>query len=107
MLVAAAVCPHPPLLVPEVMGAGSWLLRRAGLVPPDGPAAGPARPGGRLQLRAVARATPPAECLRLGAAIARQAPRVAVLAMGDGPARKAVGVPGAADPAADRYDRRS
>jgi hypothetical protein len=172
VLVAAAVCPHPPLLVPEVMGAagqrshdagdvlaacdaavaglaaaepglivvvggaaasavydgsaagslreygvryavgtgepvlplsltvGSWLLRRAGLVPPDGAA----RPGGRLWLRAVARATPPARCLRLGAAIARQAPRVAVLAMGDGPARKAVGVPGAADPAADRYD---
>jgi hypothetical protein len=176
VLVAAAVCPHPPLLVPEVMGAaghrghdagdvlaacdaavaglaaaepglivvvggaaasavydgsaagslreygvryavgtgepvlplsltvGSWLLRRAGLVPPDGLAAGPARPGSRLRLRAVARATPPAECLRLGAAIARQAPRVAVLAMGDGPARKAAGVPGAADLAADRYD---
>ena len=175
MLVAAAVCPHPPLLVPEVMGAasqlggmgevlaacdaavaglaaaepelivvvggaaasavydgsaagslhdygvryavgtgepvlplsltvGSWLLRRAGLVPPAGPAAGPARPGGRLRLRAVARATPAADCLRLGAAIARQAPRVAMLAMGDGPARKAVGVPGAADPAADSYD---
>ena len=175
MLVAAAVCPHPPLLVPEVMGAagqrgsdmgevlaacdaavaglaaaepglivvvggaaasagydgaaagslheygvryavgtgepvlplsltvGSWLLRRAGLVPPDGPAAGPGRPG-RLWLRAVARATPAADCLRLGAAIARQAPRVAMLAMGDGPARKAVGVPGAADPAADSYD---
>jgi hypothetical protein len=176
VLVAAAVCPHPPLLVPEVMGAagqrgsdmddvlaacdaavaglaaaepglivvvggaaasavydgsaagslreygvrhavgtgdpvlplsltvGSWLLRRAGLVPPDGPAAGPARPGGRLRLRAVAQATPPAQCLRLGAAIAWQAPRVAVLAMGDGSARRAVGVPGAADPTADGYD---
>jgi len=178
VLVAAAVCPHPPLLVPEVMGAagprgsdmaevlaacdaavaglaaaepelivvvggaaasavhdgsaagslreygiryavgtgepvlplsltvGSWLLRRAGLVPPDG-AARPdetARPGARVRLRAVARATPAADCLRLGAAIARQAPRVAVLAMGDGPARRAAGVPGAADPAADRYD---
>jgi len=182
VLVAAAVCPHPPLLVPEVMGAagqrgsdmsavgqrgsdigavlaacdaavaglaaaepelivvvggapasavydgsaggslreygvryavgtgepvlplsltvGSWLLRRAGLVPPDGAA----RPGGRVGLRAVARATPAADCLRLGAAIARQAPRVAMLAMGDGPARRAAGVPGAADPAADRYD---
>jgi hypothetical protein len=176
VLVAAAVCPHPPLLVPEAMGAvgqrgsdmddvlaacdaavaglaaaepglivvvggaavsavydgsaagslreygvryavgtgepvlplsltvGSWLLRRAGLVPPDGPATTLAGPGGRLWLRAVARATPSAECLRLGAAIARQAPRVAVLAMGDGPARKAVGVPGAADPDADSYD---
>jgi hypothetical protein len=176
VLVAAAVCPHPPLLVPEVMGSagqrgrdmndvlaacdaavaglaaaepglivvvggaaasavydgsaagslrgygvryavgsgdpvlplsltvGSWLLRRAGLGPPDGPEAGPGRPRGRLWLRAVAQDTPPAACLRLGAAIARQAPRVAVLAMGDGPARRAVGVPGAADPAADRYD---
>jgi hypothetical protein len=91
-------------VLPLSLTVGSWLLRRAGLVPPDGPAAGPARPGILLWLRAVARATPPAECLRLGAAIARQAPRVAVLAMGDGPARKAVGIPGAANPAADRYD---
>jgi hypothetical protein len=173
VLVAAAVCPHPPLLVPEAMGAagrrgsgmtevlaacdaavaglaaaepdvivavggaargavydgsaagslreygvgyavgtgepvlplsltvGSWLLRRAGLGTGDGPAA---RPGGRLWLQAVARATPVPECLRLGARIARQAPRVALLAMGDGPARRAVGPEGAADPAADRYD---
>ena len=176
MLVAAAVCPHPPLLVPEAMGTagqrdsgmdevlaacdaavaglaaagpdltvvvggaaasavhdgsaagslreygigyavgagepvlplsltvGSWLVRRAGLEPLDGPSAGPARRGGGLSLRAVARATPAPECLRLGAAIARQAPRVALLAMGDGPARRAVGIEGAADPAADRYD---
>ena len=169
MLVAAAVCPHPPLLVPEAMGAagqrgngmsevlaacdaavaaldaaepdvivavggaaasvvydgsaagslrkygvsyavgtgepvlplsltvGSWLLRRAGLGTGDGP-------GGRLWLQAVAQATPVPECLRLGARIARQAPRVALLAMGDGPARRAVGPEGAADPAADRYD---
>ena len=165
MLVAAAVCPHPPLLVPEAMGAagrrdggmsevlaacdaavaglaaaepnvivavggaaasavydgsaagslreygvgyavgtgepvlplsltvGSWLLRRAGL-----------GAGGRLWLQAVARATPVPDCLRLGARIARQAPRVAMLAMGDGPARRAVGIERAADPAADGYD---
>jgi hypothetical protein len=176
VLVAAAVCPHPPLLVPEAMGAagqrgngmsevlaacdaavaglaaaepdvivavggaaasavydgsaagslrkygvsyavgtgepvlplsltvGSWLLRRAGLGAGDGRPARPARPGGRLWLQAVARATPVPECLRLGARIARQAPRVAMLAMGDGPARRAVGPEGAADPAADRYD---
>jgi hypothetical protein len=173
VLVAAAVCPHPPLLVPEAMGAagrrgngmsevlaacdaavaglaaaepdvivavggaavsavydgsaagslreygvgyavgtgepvlplsltvGSWLLRRAGLGTGGGPAA---RPGARLWLQAVARATPVPECLRLGARIARQAPQVALLAMGDGPARRAVGPEGAADPAADSYD---
>jgi hypothetical protein len=190
VLVAAAVCPHPPLLVPEGMGAagqrdggmsellaacdaavagliaaepdliavvggaaasavydgsaagslreygvgfavgtgqpvlplaltvGSWLLRRAGLLGTgDAPAAEqharatapaqpapPVRPPGGLWLRAVAQATPVAECLRLGAGIARQAPRVAMLAMGDGSARRAVGIEGAADPAADRYD---
>jgi hypothetical protein len=165
VLVAAAVCPHPPLLVPEAVGAagrgrdavigevlsacdaavaglaaarpeltvvvggaaadaaydgsavgslreygvgfatgigdpvlplsltvGAWLVRRSGTPP------------ARLRLRAVARATPVAQCLRLGAEIARQAPRVAVLAMGDGPGRRAAGVERAADPAADGYD---
>jgi hypothetical protein len=91
-------------VLPLSLTVGSWLLRRAGLVPSDVPAAGPARPRGRLCLHAVARTTPAAECLRLGATLARQAPRVAMLAMGDGSARKAVGVPGAADPAADSYD---
>ena len=97
--IGVTVGPGEPVL-PLSLTVGSWLLRRAGLVPPDGAA----RPGGRVGLRAVARATPAADCLRLGAAIARQAPRVAMLAMGDGPARRAAGVPGAADPAADRYD---
>jgi hypothetical protein len=165
VLVAAAVCPHPPLLVPEAVGAagrarddviaevlsacdaavaglaaarpeltvvvggaasdaaydgsaagglreygvrfatgagdpvlplsltvGAWLVRRSGL------------PETRLRLRAVARATPPAECLRLGAEIAGLAPRVAVLAMGDGPGRRAAGVERAVDQAADDYD---
>jgi hypothetical protein len=170
VLVAAAVCPHPPLLIPEatgspqpgdvmdavraacdaavagllsagpgllvaVGGAGasaehdgaaagslrdygvrfvtgtgrpvlplsltvaSWLLGRAGAR--DGPAAG--RPG-RVLFQAVAWDTAPAECLRLGAQIARQAPRVSMLVMGDGSARMAAGVPGAADPAAESYD---
>jgi hypothetical protein len=165
VLTAAAVCPHPPLLVPAAMGGagprrdgdltallaacdaaarglaaaepdvivvvggaaatavyegtaagslreygvsfavgtgepalplsltlGSWLLRRAGL------------DGGAARLQAVARATPVAACLRLGAELAREAPRVAMLAMGDGPARRAVGIEGAADPAVERYD---
>jgi hypothetical protein len=176
VLVAAAVCPHPPLLVPEAMGAagrhgggmsevlaacdaavaglaaaepdvivvvggapasavydgsaagslreygvsyavgtgepvlplsltvGSWLLRRAGLGTGGGPRSGPGRPGALLRLQAVARATPVPDCLRLGARIARQAPRVAMLTMGDGAARRAVGIERAADPAADGYD---
>jgi hypothetical protein len=58
----------------------------------------------RLLLRVVAADAPPADCLRLGAELAGLAPRVALLAMGDASARKATGVHGAADPAAERYD---
>jgi hypothetical protein len=176
VLVAAAVCPHPPLLIPAAMGAagladaelrelraccadavagllaagpellvvvggaadsavyaghvagslrpfgvpatvgsgrpvlplsltvGAWLLEQAGRAGQ----AGSGRPGGvvscRLQLRAVAADMPTADCLRLGAGLAGLAPRVALLAMGDASARRATGVHGAADPAADRYD---
>jgi hypothetical protein len=185
VLVAGAVCPHPPLLVPEAMGAaglrgggdmdavraacdaavaglaaadpdllvvvggaavdavydrsaagslreygvsytvgvgepalplsltiGAWLLCRAGLGTVPGTATsdtiaagGHTRPGRpSIMLHAVAQNTPAAGCLRLGRAIAQRAPRVAVLAMGDGPARRVIGVPGAADPAAERYE---
>jgi hypothetical protein len=170
MLVAAAVCPHPPLLVPEAMGAaggrgeggmsevlaacdaavarlkaadpdvivvvggadtsaaydgtaagglgeygvsfsvgtgqpvlplsltiGRWLLTRAGLV--DAGASAPP-----VRLLAVARDTPAQVCLDLGAELVRPAGRVALLAMGDGSARKAVGVQGAPDPEAEGYD---
>jgi hypothetical protein len=170
MLVAAAVCPHPPLLVPEAMGAagargeggmgevlaacdaavaglkaadpevivvvggadtsaayhgtaagglgeygvrfsvgtgqpvlplsltiGRWLLTRAGLAA----AGASARP---VRLLAVARDTPAQVCLDLGAELVRAAGRVALLAMGDGSARKAVGVQGAPDPEAEGYD---
>ena len=65
-------------------------------------------PGGGVpcqrQFRAVASGLPPADCLRLGTELAGLAPRVALLAMGDASARKAAGVHGVADPAAERYD---
>ena len=75
----------------------------------DGPGGGASDgPGGtvpwRRQFQAVASGLPPADCLRLGTELAGLAPRVALLAMGDASARKATGVHGAADPAAERYD---
>jgi len=183
MLIAAAVCPHPPLLVPEVTGAdgpGADELRRlraacreavavllgaapdllvvvggagqtaeyppvapppAETPPPGTPPAGtPPGPGGSLRDFAVpftvgadpvlplsltigkwllaatamesqkvtwwgiASAAATADCLNLGEKLAALAPRVALLAMGDGPGRRARGVPGATDPGADHYD---
>ena len=163
MLIAAAVCPHPPLLVPEVTGAsdpaaseldrlrtacrdavavligaaadllvvaggagqtdeypalaggslrdfgvpftvgadpvlplsltiGKWLL--AGVVPPRPP----------VTWQGIASGMATADCLSLGEKLAALAPRVALLAMGDGPGRRARGVPGATDPGADGYD---
>jgi hypothetical protein len=165
MLIAAAVCPHPPLLVPEatgVPGAHDAELERlrtachqavAGLLaerpdlivvaggaertaeyPPEAPGrlhdygvpftAGQARPRepvlplsltiGKWLLAhcdvpptawwGIASDAPPADCLHLGEKLAALAPRVALLAMGDGPARRARAAPHAADPDADRYD---
>ncbi len=175
MLIAAAVCPHPPLLVPEVTGTadpGDRELRRlraacreavavllgtapdllvvvggagqtveylAAAPPPPG-ATTPPGPGGSLRdfgvpftlgadpvlplsltigkwlLTGAAPGGPPvawwgiasgavtADCLNLGEKLAALAPRVALLVMGDGPGRRARGVPGATDPGADRYD---
>jgi len=163
MLIAAAVCPHPPLLVPEVTGAdgpGADELRRlraagreaialllgaapdllavvggAGHTLEYPPAAGGSLrdfavpftlgPGPVLPLSltiakwllagaapdglptawwGIASGAAAADCLNLGEKLAALAPRVALLAMGDGPGRRARGVPGATDPAADRYD---
>jgi hypothetical protein len=163
MLIAAAVCPHPPLLVPEVTGTadpGDRELRRLraacreavavllgeapGLLVVLGGAGQtaeyPPGPGGSLRdfgvpftlgadpvlplsltigkwlLTGAAPGGPPvawwgiasgavtADCLNLGEKLAALAPRVALLVMGDGPGRRARGVPGATDPGADRYD---
>jgi hypothetical protein len=175
MLIAAAVCPHPPLLVPAATGAGreagpgrpeldrlrdacrqavaALLAERPDLIavvgadpraehaaeyPPDAPghlhdfgvpyATGPARPGapslplsltvGRWLLSGtvseppappaawwgIAPGAPAEQARRLGEELAALAPRVALLALGDGPGRRARAAPGAADPEADRYD---
>jgi hypothetical protein len=96
-------------VLPLSLTVGSWLLEQAGSGWPGdaGPAGRDRRRSAarcRVQLRAVAADLPPADCLRLGAEIAAQAPRVALLAMGDASARKAIGVHGAADPVAEHYD---
>jgi hypothetical protein len=107
----------PPVL-PLSLTVGVWLVRRFAATAADGTGPRPWRPPllpspsspssplppGRLRLQAVAADMPTADCLRLGAELAVLAPRVALLAMGDASARKAAGVHGAADPAAERYD---
>jgi hypothetical protein len=170
-LTAAAVCPHPPLLVPEAVGGAAGSDGAAG----PGGAAGPSGteltrlrqacaaavaalagsdlivivgggqrttryPSGaagtlagfgvpftigsgepvlplsltigrwllpdeyRAELQGVAADLSPAACRDLGKQIAGLAPSVAILAMGDGPARRARLAPGAPDREADRYD---
>ena len=170
MLTAAAVCPHPPLLIPAALGAaasdpppalravrdacdaavhalaaagpdlivvvgggpaereydataagslagfgvpvtvgegepvlplsltvGRWLLARAEL------GAGPGH-GPPVLLQAVDQRASADDCLKLGAAIAERAPRVALLAMGDASARRARDTEGAPDQLAREYD---
>ena len=163
MLIAAAVCPHPPLLVPEVTGASDPAAREldrlrtacrdavavllgaapdllvvaggAGQTAEYAAAAGgslrdfavpftvgedPVLPlsltigkwllagvgpeSQKVTWQGIASGTPVADCLSLGEKLAALAPRVALLAMGDGPGRRARGVPGATDAEADRYD---
>jgi hypothetical protein len=82
----------PPL--PLSLTVGKWLLSRAA----SSPLAPPAVWWG------IAPDASPAEGQRLGEKLAALAPRVALLAMGDGPGCRARAAPGAADPEADRYD---
>ena len=99
-------------VLPLSLTVGAWLLRRflaadgAGMPPPaairdvNDVAVVP----WLVRLQAVRQSLPTAACLRLGAELAGRAPRVALLVMGDGSARKAAGVHGAADPPAEEYD---
>ncbi|HEY1625517.1 MAG TPA: hypothetical protein VGG16_17135 [Streptosporangiaceae bacterium] len=158
MLTAAAICPHPPLLIPEATGgtgdaavtalrdaceaavatltgadllvvvgggdrtvrfpddaAGSLIAYGVPFAIGDGPPALPlSLTVGRWLLgssgqgtvwQAVTADAAPDDCLLLGAALAGLAPRVAMLAIGDGPGRRARRAPGAVDADADRYDK--
>jgi uracil-DNA glycosylase len=129
VLVAAAVCPHPPLLVPEVAGAAAretddlraacraavdTLLGNDVVVVGAAPETRPYETGLPLALAIGAWLLPgarlhgirhdasPAEAAALGATLARN--DVALLVMGDGSARRDAKAPGYVDPRAEPYD---
>ena len=161
MIVAAAICPSPPLLateltgqadiLPELRAACAAAVARLLAAEPDvvvvvGPAetTGPCDPAGELSLASFAPAlrqgrplaTPPlplalgigamllddagytgprtlhgiaevepaAACLALGRQLAASAPRVALLAVGDGTARRSASAPGYLDERAGPFD---
>jgi hypothetical protein len=79
----------PPL--PLALGIGALLLDNA-------------RYAGPRALWGIAAAEPAAGCLALGREIAASAPRVALLAMGDGSARRSAAAPGYLDERAAPFD---
>jgi hypothetical protein len=79
----------PPL--PLALGIGARLLDNAAYAGPR-------------SLRGIAAAEPAAGCLALGREIAASAPRVALLAVGDGTARRSVAAPGYLDERAAPFD---
>jgi hypothetical protein len=83
--------PPPASALPLALGIGALLLDEAGY---QGPRA----------YEGVAEHEPAAACLALGAKIAASAPRVALLAMGDGTARRSPSAPGYLDERAAPFD---
>jgi len=81
---------HDASALPLSLTIGKWLLAEHGAPP--------------ATWWGIASDAPPAECLQRGEKLAALAPRVALLAMGDGPARRARAAPHTTDPEADRYD---
>lgn len=77
--------------LPLALGLGAMLLDAAG------------HAGPRV-LQAVGEQAPGGECLRLGASLSDLAPRVGLLAMGDGSARRSTAAPGHLDPRAASFD---
>jgi hypothetical protein len=78
--------------LPLALTLGQWLLDRRGAGVP-------------VVLFGVADDTPPDRCRALGEALADRADRVAVLAMGDGSARRSLKGPGYLDADAEPFDR--
>lgn len=77
--------------LPLALGIGALLLDKAGY---DGPRA----------LWSVGGSASPAECARLGQDLAAPAERVALLAIGDGTARRSLSAPGYLDERAEPFD---
>jgi hypothetical protein len=92
-LLAGRGSPGKPGL-PLALGIGARLLDDAGHA---GPRA----------LRSVDETAPAADCVALGAAIAGLAPRVALLVVGDGSARRTQAAPGYFDERAEAFDARA
>jgi hypothetical protein len=82
---------EPPVL-PLPLAVGAWLLQRAGW---------PGQAVGQL----VAEAASAEECATLGAALAEEADRVALLVMGDGSARRSEQAPRPYDASAETFDQ--
>jgi len=80
-----------PAALPLSLGIGARLLDEAGY------------PGPRA-VHGIAALAAPDDCLRLGRQVALSAPRVALLAMGDGSARRSVSAPGYLDERATPFD---
>jgi hypothetical protein len=80
-----------PRRLPLSLAIGAWLLDRAGW-------AGPRSYVG------IAADTAPSTCEAIGAALIAEGPRVALLVMGDGSARRGEKAPGYLDPRAEPYD---
>jgi hypothetical protein len=77
--------------LPTALGVGAWLLTEAGHA-------------GRRLLQSVAAAEPAPRCAEIGADLAASAPRVAILAMGDGSARRSLKAPGYLDQRSAAFD---
>ncbi|MFC3995451.1 hypothetical protein ACFOVU_05975 [Nocardiopsis sediminis] len=80
----------PPAVLPLSLTIGRWLAERGGLAP--------------ARLVEVAADARPETCLVRGAGLAALAPRVALLAMGDGSARRTTASPGRFDARAVAFD---
>lgn len=91
---AAPLAPGPPAaapLLPLALGIGARLLDQAGYTGPR-------------TLYGIGEDEPAAACLALGRRLAASAPRVALLAVGDGSARRSASAPGYLDERAAPFD---